>query len=161
MTSSLEEDLRLGLISDIFDAVEFEEGVSVHPLEHLEGRKGLAVVETSSAANEVICWGAHHRGLHSHSLLVVAGGVLHVGPDPQRALVVGTKIVASHILLTELVVVCLSSLAESGVSPLDRGVVDLSASVANFISIVEISELGTSSLLDGLSRAELGLNLRG
>jgi hypothetical protein len=34
---------------------------------------------------------------------------VHVGPDPQRALVIGTEIVTSDILLTIGVVVCLRS----------------------------------------------------
>ena len=116
-------------------------------------------MEASSAANEVISGGAHHRGLHGHCLLVVTLFVVHECPDPQRALVVGTKIVTSDVLLAKGIVVSLSLLAESRVGPLDGGVIDLGASVANLIVFVEVGELSTTFSLDCLSGAELGLDL--
>lgn len=90
-------------------------------------------METSSATNEVVSWGSHHRSLDSDSLLVVTLSVLHVSPDPQRALVVGTKIVSSDVLLTIGVIVVLGLFAESLVSPGNGGIVDLGAAVAIFV----------------------------
>jgi len=118
-------------------------------------------VEAGGALNEVVIRGSHHRRLDSHGLLVIARGVLHEGPDPQRSLVVWAQIVPSHVLLAELVVVGLGCLAQSLVSPSDGGVVDLSASATNLIILVEVGELGTAMELDFLSRAELCLDLRG
>ena len=118
-------------------------------------------MEASGAANEIVIGSSHHGCLHSHGLLVVAGGVLHEGPDPQRTLVVGAHIVASHKLLTELIIVGLGGGAESLISPLDGLIIDLSASVANLVILMEVSELNTTMELHLLARAELGLDLRG
>ena len=145
---------------DVLDAVELEKAVSVHPFESSEGREDLAVVETSGAANEIVSRCAHHRRLNRDSLLVIAYIVLHIVPDPQRTLVERTKIVTSDILLTKLVIVCLGLFAEAFVSPLDRGIVDLSATIAFLVHFSEVSELLSSFLLDGLAGAELGLDLR-
>ena len=114
---------------------------------------------TSGAANEIVSRCAHHRRLNCDSLLVITHTVLHIVPDPQRALVERTKIVTSDILLTELVIISLCLFAEAIVSPLDRGVVDLSTTVAFFVHFSEVSKLLASFLLDGLARVELGLDL--
>lgn len=118
-------------------------------------------MEASGTLDEVISRGAHHWGLHCHSLLVLALSVLHEGPDPQRALVVGAKVVTSDVLLAELVVVGLGSVAEALVSPLDRLVVDLGAPVANLVILVEVRELVATSDLHRLTRVDLGLHLGG
>ena len=160
--TSLEEDLYVvGLAAEVFDAIELEEGVSVHPFEHFEGRKHLAVVESGRAADEVVGRGAHHWRLDGHGLLVVTGLITHVGPDPEGALVVGAKIIASHVLLTELVIVGLGCGAETVVSPSDGLVVDLGTPIANFVVRVEVRELVAALDLDGLTRAELSLDLGG
>lgn len=118
-------------------------------------------METSSATNVVVNGGSHHGRLNSDGLLVLALLVFHVGPDPQRALVVGTEIVASDILLTIGVIVCLCSAAKSLISPCDGLIVDVSATVAIFIILGEVSELITTGNLNALTRAELSLNLGG
>ena len=74
-------------------------------------------------------------------------------PDPQRSLVVRAKIVTCDILLTKLVIVCLSFFAETIISPLDRGIIDLSAAIAFFIKFSKIGKLFASFLLDGLAGA--------
>ena len=118
-------------------------------------------MESSSAADEVVSGRAHHGGGHSDGLLVFADGVIHEGPDPQGSLIVGAKIVTSHVLLAKLVVVSLGSFAESLIGPLDGRVVDLSAPVANLVILVEISKLNSTVELNLLARAELSLDLRG
>lgn len=118
-------------------------------------------METSCATDVIVSRGSHHRSLNSDGLLVIALSVMHVGPDPQRALVVGTEIVTSDILLTIGVVVCLNSTGKSLISPCDRLIVDFSATVAIFITRGEVSELITTSNLNRLTRAELGLDLGG
>ena len=45
------------------------------------------------------------------------------------------------------------------VTPVDRDLVDLSTSIANFVVFVEISKLVASLLLDSLPRVELGFDL--
>ena len=82
-------------------------------------------------------------------------------PDPQRAFVVRAKIVTSDILLTKLVIICLGSVAEAIIGPLDGGIIDLSAAVACFIGFSKVSKLFASFLLDGLTGAEFGLDLSG
>ena len=118
-------------------------------------------METSSATNVIVNRGSHHWGLNSDGLLVLALSVVHVGPDPQRALVVGTKIVTSDILLTIGVIVFLCSAAKSLISPCDGLIVDFSATVAIFIILGEVSELITTGNLNTLTRAELSFNLGG
>ena len=118
-------------------------------------------METGSAANEVVIRCSHHWSLNGHSLLVIAHFVVHEGPDPQGSLIVGAKIVTSHVLLAKLVVVSLGSFAESLIGPLDGRVVALSAPVANLVILVEISKLNSAMELNLLARAELSLDLRG
>jgi len=66
-------------------------------------------MEASCATDVIVNRGSHHWSLNSDSFLVITLSVVHVGPDPQRALIVGTEIVTSDILLTIGVVVCLRS----------------------------------------------------
>jgi len=127
----------------------------------MEGRQDLAVVESSSASDEVVGGSAHHRGLHGHRLLVFARCVLHVCPDPQRSSVVRSKIVTSDHLHTVLLVVGLGGFTSIIESPLNRLVVNLSASVSLLIGNIELSVCVSSCLLECLTGNELGLDLGG
>ena len=116
-------------------------------------------MEARSAADEVVVRGSHHWRPDSHSSLVLARFVIHVGPDPQRSRVVGAHIVTCHKLRAKLIVVMLGSSTESRVAPSNGGIVDLSTPVANLVSLMEVSELHTAVELDFLARADLSLDL--
>ena len=82
-----------------------KETVDHHPFKSFEGGKNLAVVEAGCCTNEVIGWGSHHRRPDGDGGLSLVGIVVHEGPDPERAFVVGPLVVTSDHLDTELVVV--------------------------------------------------------
>ena len=107
-----------------------EEAVDHHPLEGLEGRQNLAVVEASSRSDEVVSGRAHHRGLDGVGVGSQVLSVVHVGPDPKRALVVRSFVGSGDHLDAKLVVVRLSLLAQLTVSPRDSFVVNVSTTVA-------------------------------
>lgn len=98
-------------------------------------------MESSGGLDLVIGGSAHHWCLDRHCLLVVAHVVVHVGPDPKRAGIVRTLVIADDELLTILVVVPLGGWAELLVRPVDRLLVDLCAAIADLISLVEVEVL--------------------
>jgi len=151
----LEEDLGSGGIDSVFS----EEGVDHHPFKGVEGRQNFAVMEASSSLNEVGDGSAHHGGLDGDGRVVFSGGVLHVGPDPKGSFIIGTEIITGNHLDTVLVVVGLGGLAEFAVGPGDRCIVDIGATHANLIGLVEISTEVTRVNLDLLARRHLGLGL--
>jgi len=118
-------------------------------------------MEAGSTADEVVVRGSHHWRPDSHSSMVLARFVIHVGPDPQRSRVVGAHIVTCHKLRAKLIVVVLGSSTESRISPSNGGIVDLSTPVANLVSLMEVSVQNTSMDLDFLARADLSLDLGG
>lgn len=126
------------------------EGVDVDPLHGSEWRQQLAVVETSSLRDVVVHWSSHHWSLHHRLGLGSVVGVLHVGPDPEGASVVGSFILSDNELLT-LRVVSLDGIGACVLkSPIKSSLVDISAPVTDLIRLVEISCRVSSSSLDGL-----------
>ena len=150
-----------GILFDVVDAVSGEDGVVVDPLHHLEGREHLAVVEASCSRDWVGGGSAHHGRLRNHLRFVVTLSVLHESPDPERSFVVRTLVVSSHKFLALSVVVVSSSLADTIVGPFDGLIVDFSTSVANFVSLMEVSVSIATLDLDSLSGANLGLHFGG
>ena len=110
-------------------------------------------MESSGTLDEVIGWSAHHCGADGFHGLVTVLGVVHHGPDPQWALVVGSLVVTSGHDLSIVLVSCPGTCTQVVVSPLDGCVINLSASVTDFISLVEVSEDVAACLLNSLTRA--------
>ena len=153
--------LEFVVVCSVLDPVQAKEGIRVHPLHSLEGRQHLAVVETGRSPNEVVSWCAHHGRPDHHRLLVLGLLVVHVGPDPERTLVVGAHIIARYEFLPILIVVRFSCLREVVVGPLDGVVVDLSAPVAYLIESVEVWSGCAGMLLNSLAGGDLSLHLGG
>ena len=109
-------------------------------------------MESSSSLDEVTGRSAHHGGLDGDGGVVFSSGILHIGPDPKGSFIIRSEIITGDHLDTILVVVGLGSLAEFAVSPGNRCIVDVGATHANFVSLVEISTEVTSVNLDVLAR---------
>ena len=152
--------LRWHLHGLVLDDVSLE-GVDGHPLESSERSQQLAVVEASSSSDRIISGSSHHRRVDNGSLLVLGVSVVKVVPDPEWTSVVRAEVVSNDQLLTLLVVSVLNLLRSVVKSPLQSLLVDVGAPVSDLISLVEVSLLVTSCLLDRLAGHQLGLDLSG
>lgn len=135
---SLEEDLSLG---GCLHSVVGLQAIYVHPLQSSVGRQQFAVMESSSRLNKIISGGSHHRSFTSHSCLIFVLNIIHISPDPERTSIVRTLIISSNEFLTKLVISRFGFCRCVLVSPIDGFLINISASVSNFIMLVEVKIL--------------------
>lgn len=115
-------------------------------------------MESTSWFDKVTSRCAHHRRAYYHLCTVIRFGVVHESPNPEWTLVVWTHIITSHKFDTKLIIVSLSIVTEMFVSPLNWGIVNVSASVTLLIHGMEVGIFITSSLLNLLSAWLLALH---
>lgn len=132
--------------------------VNIDPLESTERRKKFAIVEPGRSCHWVVSRCPHHGRLHHGLRLVIIIIVLDVVPDPEGSGVEGAEIVADHELFAVFVVSIHGFLVGLGESPVERLLVDVCASVADFIGLVEVCVLVTGFDLDRLSGHEFGFH---
>lgn len=103
-------------------------------------------MESSGGTDWIVGWRSHHGGLEHGLRLVLVVVVRHVFPDPEGASVEGSEIVTDDKLLAEFIVSFDGVLASFGESPVECCLVNVTASIANFIGFVEICFLASFDL---------------
>jgi len=142
----LEESWSLFLKGIGFETIVVELRVDVDPLEGAEWREKFAVVESSGGTDWVVGWCSHHWGLDHGLGLGLVVGVRHVFPDPEGSGVEWAEIVTDDKLLAEFIVSIDGVFVGFGESPVESCLVNVTASVANFIGFVEIGLLSSFHL---------------
>lgn len=100
-------------------------------------------MKSSGGTDWVVGWCSHHWGLDHGLGLGLVVGVRHVFPDPKGSGVEWAEIVTDDKLLAEFIVSIDSVFVGFGESPVESCLVNVTASVANFIGFMEIGFLAS------------------